>query len=218
MREKINVIIVDDHKIFRNGIKLVLGKYENMQITAEAENGKEFLAMLKQQNFDVVLMDIKMPVMNGIEATRQAMAKFPDTRIIILSTFGEENYLEKTIEAGARGFLLKNVEPDILKLAIDAVYSGKNYFSPELMPYFTHKYLSQSNPDDALAITKREQEILQLIAKGYTNQEIAEKLFISVRTVDTHKSNLISKTGSKNTVNLLIYAIKMKLVKIQENS
>lgn len=215
MNDVIRVIIADDHQIFRNGIKLVLKKFGKIKILVEAENGKELLSLLHQQSYDVVLMDIKMPEMNGIEATRKALEKFPDLNIIILSTFGEENYLEKAIEAGAKGFLLKNVEPEILKLAIETVHAGNNYFSPELMPYFTHKYLSNSEQKSSTSITRREKEVLQMIAKGYTNQEIAEKLFISVRTVDTHKSNLISKTGSKNTVNLLIYAIKQQLVKIQ---
>ncbi len=215
MENKVRLIIVDDHEIFRKGLIMVVNKFKDVEVVAEASNGKEFLSILEKQEIDMVFMDIEMPLMNGIEATKVALEKYPELKIVALSMFGEEEYLKHMLDAGVKGFLLKNVSKETLERAILAVASGNNYFSEELLHFFTKKYISSDKPEnDEIKLTKRELEVLQLIAKGLTDQEIADTLFISQRTVNGHRANLISKTGSKNTVNLLIYAIKNKLIEI----
>ncbi|MCK5170892.1 MAG: response regulator transcription factor [Bacteroidales bacterium] len=214
MSDKLKVFIVDDHVIFRNGLRTILNKVENFQIVGEVSNGSEFIAALKNTDTDIVLMDIKMPVMDGIEATQRALEIKPDLKIIALSMFGDEEYLQDMIRAGASGFLLKNVTRKILTHAIEVVCNGGNYYSEELLVLFTKKYYNNKTEDDDLQITNREMEVLQLVSQGLTNQEIADKLFISKRTVDGHKNNLIIKTGSKNIVELLKYAIKNEVIKI----
>ncbi len=214
MSDKLKVFIVDDHVIFRNGLRTILNKVENFQIVGEASNGSEFIAALKHTDTDIVLMDIKMPVMDGVEATQRALEIKPGIKIIALSMFGDEEYLQEMIRAGASGFLLKNVTRKILTHAIEVVCNGGNYYSEELLVLFTKKYFSESIKEDDLQITKREMEVLQLVSQGLTNQEIADKLFISKRTVDGHKNNLIIKTGSKNIVELLKFAIKNEVIKI----
>ncbi len=216
MNQKTRIFIVDDHEIFRNGLKLVFSKNKEIEVVGEASSGEEFLQLMDNINFDVVLMDIKMGGINGIETTEMAIKKNSNLKVLVLSTFGEEEFLHQIINVGAKGFLLKNVDKETLFSAIKLVYEDQNYFSPELLPFFTNKYINPNQAtDENVVLTKREIEILELIGEGFSNPEIAEKLFISVRTVDTHKNNLISKTGSKNIVSLLIYAIKNKLINIE---
>lgn len=212
----IKIVIVDDHEIFRNGLKLAFSTSPEIEVVSEASSGEEFLRLLDLSVFDVVLMDIKMKGISGIETTEKALRIKPDLKVLVLSTFGEEEFLHKIINIGAKGFLLKNVDKHTLVGAIKTINNGQNYFSPELLPFFTRKFISEEEEqNDDVYLTKREKEVLQLIADGLSNNEIAEKLFISVRTVDSHKSHLISKTGSKNVVSLLVYAIKNKIIKIE---
>jgi DNA-binding NarL/FixJ family response regulator len=213
MADPIKVFIVDDHEIFRNGLKLVFAKNTQIDVVGEAGSGEEFLTLINTIEFDVVLMDIKMKGLSGIETTGMAISKVPDIKVLVLSTFGEEEFLHQMIKAGAKGFLLKNIDRDTLFSAIRLIHENQNYFSPELLPFFTKKYLN-THENDELKLTKRELEILKLVSDGFTNDEIADQLFISKRTVDTHKNNLIVKTGSKNIVGLLIYAIKNKIIEI----
>jgi DNA-binding NarL/FixJ family response regulator len=215
MDKKIKIIVVDDHEIFRKGLIMVLSKLQNFEIIDEASDGIEFLDILSRKVPDIVLIDIEMPKMNGIDATIKALELFPDLKIVALSMYGEETYLHKIIDAGAVGFMLKNISRDDLERAIRKIYEGKNYYSEELLSFFTKKYIkSDKNTDDNTKLTKREIEVLQLIAKGLTDNEIAEQLFLSQRTINSHRASLLLKTGSKNTVNLLVYAIKNKLVEI----
>lgn len=212
---KINVIVVDDHELFRKGVIMVLRKMENVEVVGEASNGKDFLALLNSRHANVVFMDIKMPLMNGIEATVEAISRWPELKIIALSMFGEEEYLHKMINAGAKGFLLKNSSIEEIERAIELVIAGKNCYSNDLLGYFTNKFIDNNSVgDDSLKLTNREIEVLKLVAHGLTNLEIADKLFISKRTVDAHKANLISKTGSRNIVELLVYSIKNKIVEV----
>ncbi len=214
--ECIKVAVVDDHILFRKGIVMVVNKMKNIQVVAEADNGRMFLDTVGDAVFDVVLMDIKMPEMDGVEATKAAVEKRPDLKVIALSMFGEEEYLQKMLEAGVKGFILKKNDIDSLEMAIRTVAGNNSYYAPELLPFFTKKFLSppKEEKDDQLQLTKRELEVLSLVAQGKSNQEIADELFISIRTVDGHKTNLITKTGSKNIVALLIYAIRNNLVSI----
>jgi DNA-binding NarL/FixJ family response regulator len=215
MEEKIKIMVVDDHEIFRNGLIMIINKLKYAKVVAEASNGNDFLDKLPDALPDIIFMDIEMPGMNGIEATKLAREKFPDLKIIALSMFGEDEYLQHMIDAGVCGFLLKNINRDGLDRAIRCVIDGKNYYSEELMAIFARKYVEQDKKAENDAdLTKRELEVLQLIAEGLTDQEIADKLFLSMRTVNWHRANLIAKTGSKNTVNLITYAIKNKLVNI----
>lgn len=215
MDNKIKVIVVDDHELFRKGVIMVLKKMESVEVVGEASNGKDFLSLLNSRRANIVFMDIKMPIMNGIDATAEAVRRYPELKVIALSMFGEEEYLHKMINAGAMGFLLKNSSIDEIERAIELVSAGKNCYSDDLLGYFTNKFID-SNPslDDSIKLTRREMEVLNLVAKGLSNSEIADKLFISRRTVDGHKANLIQKTGSKNIVELLVYAIKNNIVKI----
>lgn len=217
MDEKtLNIAVVDDHSFFRKGVVMTLGRFKYANVVFEASNGQEFLDLLDQHPVEVVLMDIKMPVMNGIEATEKALEKKPDLRIIAFSMFGDEDYLEKMLAAGISGFILKNIEKEGLDRALQAVADGRQYFSEELIPYFTQKYIKKDEPDanDDVALTKRELEVLSLIAEGFSNQEIADELFISIRTVTNHRANLNMKTGSRNTASLLAYAIKNNLIEM----
>ena len=220
MKNSIKIIIVDDHQIFRKGVSLQLNELDNIEVVAEANNGEEFLEVLDTVTADLVLMDIKMPIMNGIEATKLALSKYPRLKIVALSMFGEEEYLQNMLDAGAKGFLLKNIAIEELNNAIHHIMNGKNFFSDELLSILTKTFMGSSAPaapveENTVAnLTKRENEILNLICKGLSNQEIAKQLFLSPRTVDGHRANIISKTGTKNTVSLVTYAIKNKLIEI----
>ena len=216
MEETIKIVVVDDHEFFRKGLVLVLAKMKFVEVVGEATNGQELLDMLDAQPVDMVLMDINMPNMNGVEATQKALAKYPGLKIIALSSHEDEDSLETMIEAGVKGFLIKNIDKEVLSRALQAVAQDKPFFSEEFMPYFAKKYLNvktQPTPQDN-QLTKRELEVLQLIASGCTNQEIADKLFISLRTVTNHRASLYQKTNVNNTAALLALAIKNKWVTI----
>lgn len=216
MEQKLNIIIVDDHEFFRNGLKMVINRLKYARVVGEAANGKEFLEILRQKEPDIVLIDIQMPQMNGIEATRRALEEFPDLKIVALTMFDDEEYVQSMIDAGARGFLLKNITREVLDQALQAVQAGKNYYSPELWEFFTRKVSREPRQEEEdIQLTRREKEILQLICDGLSNKDIADRLFISERTVIGHKSNLLAKTNTKSSVGLLSYAIKNKLVEIQ---
>ena len=215
--EQIKVLIVDDHEIFRNGLKMIINRFKNTKVIAEASNGKEFLEILDKNLPDIVLMDIEMPEMNGIEATTKALEKYPDLKILALSMFNDDNYVESMIDSGVRGFLLKNVNKEKLEKALNTVYKGGNYYSEELWEFFTRRistHEEKTKPEEEYKLTKREQEILEMLSQGMSNKEIADKLFVSERTVIGHKSNLLSKTQCRNTLCLITYAIKNKMVDI----
>ncbi len=213
------IILVDDHKLFRDGLKFVINQIDGMEVVAEASNGLEFLELLEDNKPDLVLMDISMPELDGVQATRQAIEKYPNIKILVISMYCDEEYYYQMIQAGVMGFVLKESGKNELENAITAILSGENYFSQKLLkeiivninsPLKSKK--SQGAPDNNL--TKRELEVLQCIVEGLSNSQIAEKLFISIRTVEGHKSNLINKTGVKNTISLVMYALKHKLVEV----
>ena len=215
--QKLNRDLVDDHKVFREGLKLLLSTQDFVKHIYEASNGREFIENLPLTECDVVLMDIEMPEMNGIEATREALHLHPELKIIVLSMYGDEQYYYQMIDAGAKGFMLKNTGIENVIKGIQKVAAGENFFSEELLFNILNNMRDNSKttadvPDNELS--DREMEILYHVCKGESNQEIAEALFISKRTVDKHRANLLSKTGCRNTAALVMYAIKNKMIEV----
>ncbi|MCX6330424.1 MAG: response regulator transcription factor [Bacteroidia bacterium] len=212
--EKIQIIIADDHQLFRNGLKILLNSFPEFEVAGEAANGEEFLKLLKTVRADIALMDIKMPEMDGIEATRRGMKLCPGINIIALSMYGEEEYYYKMVDAGAKGFLLKDSDISEVKEAILTIAKGGSFFSQELLYHVIQKIKHREQESKSANLSKREKEILIKICEGFSNQEIAEALFISKRTVDKHRANLLGKTNSKNTASLILFAIRNKLIEI----
>ncbi|OFY65455.1 MAG: DNA-binding response regulator [Bacteroidetes bacterium RBG_13_42_15] len=212
--EKIRIIIADDHQLFRNGLKILLNAFPDFEVTGEASNGEEFLKILRNTKAEIALMDINMPEMDGIEATRKGLRLCPDINIIALSMYGEEEYYYKMVDAGAKGFVLKDSDISEVKEAILTVRKGGSYFSQELLYHVIQKIKHRENENKIANLSKREKEILMKICEGLSNQEIADNLFISKRTVDKHRANLLGKTNSKNTASLILFAIKNKLIEI----
>jgi DNA-binding NarL/FixJ family response regulator len=212
--DKIRIIIADDHQLFRNGLKILLNAFPEFEVVGEASNGEEFLKILKNTQADVALMDINMPEMDGIEATKKGLKLCSEINFIALSMYGEEEYYYKMVDAGAKGFLLKDSDISEVKEAILTVVKGGNYFSQELLYHVIQKIKHRENESKSANLSKREKEILFKICEGLSNQEIAENLFISKRTVDKHRANLLGKTNSKNTASLILFAIKNKLIEI----
>jgi DNA-binding NarL/FixJ family response regulator len=212
--EKIRIALADDHQLFRNGLKILLESFEEFAVVAEASNGAELLRVLENAPADIVLMDISMPEMDGTEATARLTAEAPGTRVIALSMYGEEEYYYKMVEAGAKGFILKDSDINEVRDAITTVYKGGNYFSQELLYHVIRRIKNREQEVKSSSLSRREKEILLKICEGLSNHEIAEALFISKRTVDKHRANLLAKTGSKNTASLILYAIKNRLIEI----
>lgn len=209
------VIIVEDHAIFREGLKRVIETMPGVELIGEAENGIQFLELIKKKKTDIVLMDIKMPVMDGIEATEKALTICPTLRIIILTMFGEEEYLYSLIKKGISGFMLKTARIVEIERAIQMVAEGKQYFSPEINGLLVKK-LRQVTSNEMEALSQRENEVLSLICQGYSTMQIADKLCASKRTVEGYKARLLEKTGQPTTLNLVIFALKNKLVTLEE--
>jgi len=212
--DKTRIIIVDDHHLFRNGLRLLIETFPEFEISGEASNGREFLEIIKHTPADVVLMDINMPETDGVEATRAVMKIRPGLHVIALSMYGEEEYYYRMTEAGAKGFLLKDSDISEVRDAILTVRKGGSYFSQELLHNVIQKIKHRESETKVANLSKREKEILLKICEGLSNQEIAEALFISKRTVDKHRANLLDKTNARNTASLILYAIKNKLIEI----
>lgn len=215
---KINIYVVDDHEMFRDGVKTLLSKTGKFEVVGEAKNGQQCLDEIPVET-DIVLMDISMPEMNGIEASQKLTEKNPSLKIIALSMFGDEEYYYKMIHSGVKGFVLKESGSKELVEAISEVYSGQNYFSQELLRNiivgFGEKHTIKNNKkQEEISFSKRELEIIQQICQGLSNKEIANELHISLRTVESHKSKLLQKTGSKNSIGLVMYAIKNNIISV----
>ncbi len=214
-QEKLTIILADDHKLFREGLKVLLSQFSYIKKIVEVENGQEFLDFVeKKETVDIVFMDIEMPIMDGITATKEALLHNPDLKIIALSMYGEEDYYTQMINAGAKGFLLKNSGIDDVEKAINTVIDGHNYFSPEILQGLIKSFGKQQEKEINSRLTEREEEVLFWICKGLSNQEIADKLYLSKRTIDKHRENLLSKTQAKNTAGLVIYAVKNNIVEV----
>ncbi len=208
--------LVDDHLIFREGLRNLIEVEDIGKVVGEAGNGKDFIENFEDISPDLVLMDISMPIMDGIEATKQAIEKRPDLKVMALSMNGDEEYYYKMIEAGVKGFLLKDSGIREMEKGIKAVLEGDSYFSNELLRRIITnigKPLEKKATGKSL-LSAREMEVLVEICNGLTNEEIAEKLFISAQTVKGHRSNLLSKTSCKNSASLVMYAIKNELVEL----
>lgn len=207
--ERKKIIVVDDHQIFRTGLILLLNELKTVEVIGEADNGEDLLKLLCNIKPDIVFMDIKMPKLNGIDTTKKVIEQYPDIKVIALSMHDDEKYLDSMLLAGAKGFLSKKVGIEDLEKAIQLVSQGKNYFSEDLLTILASKIqpIKKDNEQD-FKLTKREIEILQLICRGFSNLEIAESLFISQRTVESHRANLLEKTNSKNSINLVVFAIR----------
>ncbi|MBN1118759.1 MAG: response regulator transcription factor [Bacteroidales bacterium] len=213
----INIIIADDHKMFRDGISYVLEKIKGVKVIGEASTGEDVLNLLKTMKPDIILMDISMPVLDGIQATKKITAEYPELKVIALSMFGDQDYYYKMIQSGAKGFLLKESGKDELEQAIFSVSRGENYFSQELLRKIIFnmgqtKYIAQDEASNIIKLTSRELDVLKLTCRGLSNQEISDKLFISTKTVEGHKTSLLNKTNTRNTASLIVFAIKNKLV------
>ena len=207
------IALVDDHTLFRTGLAGLLSQHDSFEVVADVGSGEEFLVMLPSLDVDVVFMDISMPGIDGAETTRRALAERPDLRIVTLSMYGDEHYYTRMMESGASGFLLKDSDIEEVYSAVEVTMAGDSYFSSALLGTLTRNMsmLAVDEPDED-QLSNREVEILVEVCRGLSNQEIADKLFISKRTVDKHRANIMEKTGCKNTANLVVYAIKNHLV------
>ena len=215
---KTKVLIADDHEVVRDGLKNILVSSGTMAIVGEANDGHEAISLYDKLRPDVVIMDISMPNMNGIEATKKIKDRFPDARILILTMHDNQEYLNQVIRSGAHGFVLKNTDKDELLDAVKTVAEGDKFFSKDISKMMIENYIraAQDNERPAsnkeIPLTKREIEILKKIAEGHSNQEIANLLFISYNTVDTHRKNIMHKLSIKNTAGLVRYAIEKGLI------
>ncbi len=218
--ENVKVLLADDHKIVRDGIKLMLQSQAGINVVDEAGNGLEVLNKLEANIVDLVIMDINMPEMDGIKATKEIREKYPDTKVLALSMSNDELHIRQMIQAGASGYIMKSAGRSELKSAITSIMEGKHYFSDEATQSIMMdlvKGKNKSKTPEIVHITDRELEILELIVKEHTNQEIAKKLFISSRTVDAHRRNLLQKTGARNTAGLVKYAFQHNLISTDNN-
>lgn len=210
MTEPIKVFIVDDHPLFRDGLISYLKDTPEFSVAGYAGNGMEALEELRKLTVDVVLMDIQMPKMNGIELTEALIKINADVKILILTMFGEVAYIKKLLQLGVDGYILKDIGKEDLYKAIRAVHEGGHFYSKEITEVMMNKIrgVSQKNFNYITDLTEREKELLYLIISQKSNQEIAEELFISPRTVEAHKRNMLAKTGSKNVAGLVIFALE----------
>ena len=213
----IKLIIADDHEIFRDGFKLMLSKFPEIILVGEASNGRELLELTEMLNPDVILTDIKMPIMDGIEATKKIAELYPDKGIIGLSMYDDDELIIEMLEAGAKGYLIKNAGKDQIIEAIKTVYNDEPYYCKTTSNKLTQMIAkSRFNPykkKEKVQFNERETEIITCICEEMTNKEIGDKLFISVRTVEGHRLKILERMNVKNTVGLVVYAIKNGIVK-----
>lgn len=214
----IHIIIVDDHRLFLEGLKFILQQNPDVQILDEVADARSLLSVLQTKSADVILMDINMPGLNGIEATQRVKQEHPHCKIIAVTMLDDYSSIRQMMRAGADGYLLKNAAPDEIFLAIESVLAHESYYSPEVRQVLLNKALGEekkgntraaSHPEEQL--TRREWEILRLITDGLTNPEIAERLFISESTAITHRKNILHKFSQKNTASLVRYVLDNRL-------
>jgi len=211
---KIRILLADDHPMVRSGLIKLLEPFKEFVIVGEAGDGEEAVAMTKKLMPDVLVIDLSMPKLSGIEATKTIRRDFPSVKVLVLTMYDNEEYVYQILKSGAGGYLLKNSGRDELAAAIRAVAQGGRFFSARVSEIMTEAYLRKSEirdglslNDDDLPLTKREREVLQYIANGFNNSQIAEKLFISARTVETHRTNIMQKLNIHDTANLVRFAL-----------
>ena len=211
----IRIMIVEDHVLFREGLKGVLQEIPWIEVVGEAENGVACLELLRKVRPDIILMDIKMPVMDGLEATEEALRIMPGLKIIVITMFGEEDYLYAMIQKGISGFILKTAKIYEIERAIELVSGGGQYFSSEINGLLARK-LRQYTTHELVPFTGRENEVLKMLCNGFSTSEISSKLHLSKRTVEGYRARLLEKTKQPNVINLILYSLKNKLVSIDE--
>ena len=219
--KQINIVIADDEQLFRSGIRFLLDREQNFNVIHEAENGKELIDFITNtDNFpDVILMDLKMPEMNGVEATKIIHKTHPDIKIIALTSYDGKSFITNMIDVGASSYLLKNTSPKMVIHTVNEVHDKGFYYDDKVLKIIHENIISSSGKRiksdlDKKLLSKREIDVLELICDQCTTSEIAEKLFISPRTVEGHRNNLLLKTQSKNVAGLVIYGIQKKLIEI----
>ncbi|MGA2667472.1 MAG: response regulator transcription factor [Ignavibacteria bacterium] len=218
--KNIKILIADDHEVVRDGLKNILLTLGNISVVGEVANGEDAVNQYNTLKPDLVIMDISMPGMNGIEATRIIKENDPEAKILVLTMHDNQEYLNQIIRSGAKGFVLKNTDKDELLQAVKTVAAGENFFSKDISKLIIDNYIRSAKDTEKsetykeVPLTKREIEILKFIAEGHSNQEIANKLFISYNTVDTHRKNIMHKLSIKNTAGLVRYAIEKGLIEI----
>lgn len=214
--KKVRVLLADDHNVVRAGLRSLLERQPNLTVIGEAEDGRQTVDLAGSLDPDVVIMDIGMPILNGIEATRQITHKHPTTSVVILSMHSDEAYVMRAIKAGARAYLLKDsAEADLMR-AIDAVWQGKSFFSPKISRMLLEDHirlLERHGLEDSYELlTTREREILQLLAEGKTNKEVAGMLNLSLHTVETHRGNILQKLNLHSSAELVLYAVRKGII------
>jgi two-component system response regulator NreC len=212
----IRILLADDHGVVRKGLRFLLEQQPDVEIVAEAADGREAVRIAEETSPDVVIMDIAMPLLNGIDATAQIVKRKPEVGVVILSMHSDEDYLLSALNAGAKGYLLKDsAEVDLVR-AIHAVHRGTPFFSPEIAKTMLEDYmrfLQQRNLQDSYdLLTDREKEVLQLLAEGKSNKEVAGILDVSVYTIDTHRTHLMQKLNLHNTAEIVLYAVRKKII------
>ena len=222
--KKINLIIADDELLFRKGIRFLLEREDHFNIIFEANNGRELIDFISsaEELPDVILMDLKMPKLNGVEATKIIHKTHPEIKIIALTSYGGKSFITNMIDVGASSYLLKNTSPKTVIHTINNVYEKGFYYDEKVLTIIHNNIISSSGKRiksdlDKKLLSKREIDVLELICEQYTTNEIGEKLFISPRTVEGHRNNLLLKTQSKNVAGLVIYGIQKRLIEISPN-
>lgn len=212
----IRILLADDHTVVRKGLRLLLESHSGFCVIADAPDGRQAVALAEQYTPDVVVMDVAMPILNGIEAARQISAKLPETAIVFLSMHSDEGYVLKALKAGARAYLLKDSAEHDLVSAVIAVSEGKAFFSPAISKMLVEDYMRQMQErkveDSYELLTTREREVLQLLAEGRNNKEAAALLNLSLYTVETHRSNIFQKLNLHNGAELILYAIRKGVI------
>ena len=213
-REVCRVLLADDHRLFREGLRGLLSVQSGIEVVGVAADGAELVSLTESVEYDVALIDIEMPVMNGLEAAEKILTAHPEARLVALTMHNDEAYYYRMVELGVKGFLLKNSDIDEVVCAVREVCAGGSYFSQELLDSLVSN-LKESQVEAEPLLSEREMEVLPLICQGLSNQEIADKLFISKRTVDNHRANILEKSGCKNTAGMVVWAIKNGLVELE---
>lgn len=218
---KIQVVLADDHTVVRKGLRALLAQSRNIQIIGEARNGEEVLRLVKRRKPHVAILDISMPKMSGLEATRILKQQYPDVKVLILTVHDNQEYIAQMMQAGADGYLLKDAEREELFLAVRTVANGRRFFGTSVSQAILDGILrkkesvADTRTPESPPLSKREAEILQLIAQGLTSRAIAKRLFLSIGTINTHRNHLMKKLGIHDKAGLVHYAIKMGLVKVK---